>query len=169
MPVTLHSFVGLYDRTLDSLAHLLAKGADFAASQGLAPDAILDWRLVDDMHPLRFQAEVVINFSRQWTARVADLPAPERLPDDLDLAGLRAAITTAKAELAALDPAQFTGRDDAPLAFQITEQMAPTLPAGQWLSVFATTNIYFHLSMVYAILRMKGAPIGKIDLFANRL
>ena len=45
--------------------------------------------------------------------------------------------------------------------------MEPTLPAGQWLSVFATTNIYFHLSMAYAILRMKGVPIGKIDLFAG--
>ena len=43
------------------------------------------------------------------------------------------------------------------------------MPASQWLSVFATTNIYFHLSMAYAILRMKGVPIGKIDLFAGRL
>jgi len=40
------------------------------------------------------------------------------------------------------------------------------MPAAQWLTVFGTTNIYFHLSMVYAILRMKGVPIGKMDLFA---
>ena len=47
--------------------------------------------------------------------------------------------------------------------------MEPTLPTGQWLSVFATTNIYFHLSIAYAILRSKGVPIGKIDLFAGQL
>ena len=169
MPISMFSFVGMYDRLLDSLAHLLDKGAAFAAADGSDPDAILDWRLIDDMHPLRFQAEVVISFARQWIARAAGLPVPERLPEGLTLDGLRAAITTAKTDLSALTPDQFAGRDDLPLTVQITEQMTPTLPAGQWLSVFATTNIYFHLSMAYAILRMKGVPIGKIDLFAGRL
>ncbi|MDB5679554.1 DUF1993 domain-containing protein [Sphingomonas bacterium] len=169
MTISMFSFVGLYDRALGSLAHLLDKGADFATAQGIDPDTILDWRLTDDMHPLRFQAEVVISFSRQWTARAAGLPVPDRLPDNLTLEGLRAAIAAAQTDLAALTPEQFAGRDDTPLTIQITDQMEPTLPTSQWLSVFATTNIYFHLSMAYAILRMKGVPIGKIDLFAGRL
>jgi hypothetical protein len=169
MPITMFSFVGLYERTLGSLAHLLEKGVEFATSQGTDPEAILDWRLIDDMHPLRFQAEVVISFSRQWTARAAGLPVPDRLADTASLDELRAAIATAQADLAALTPEQFAGRDDQPMTIQITDTMEPTLPTGQWVSVFATTNIYFHLSMAYAILRMKGVPIGKIDLFAGRL
>src|SRR3569623_3554078 len=169
MPITMFSFVGLYDRTLGSLAHLLDKGAAYATEQGLAPESILDWRLIADMHPLRIQAEVVISFSRQWTARVAGLPVPDRLADGLSLDGLRAAIATAQADLAALTPEQFAGRDDMPLTIQITDTMEPTIPAGQWLSVLDTTNIYFHLTMAHAILRAKGVPIGKIDLFAGRL
>ncbi len=47
--------------------------------------------------------------------------------------------------------------------------MSPTLPVGQWISGFATTNLYFHASMAYAILRAKGVPIGKIDLFPTGL
>jgi hypothetical protein len=169
VPISMFTFVGLYERTLGSLAHLLDKGAAFAESQGLDSDTILDWRLIDDMHPLRFQAEVVISFSRQWTARAAGLPVPERLADTVSLDELRAAIATAQADLAALTPEQFAGRDDEPLTIQITDTMEPTMPTSQWLSVFATTNIYFHLSMAYAILRMKGVPLGKIDLFAGRL
>ena len=169
MTITMFSFVGLYDRVLGSLTHLLGKGEEFAKSQGIDPEAILDWRLIDDMHPLRFQAEVVISFARQWTARAAGLPVPDRLPDDLTLAGFHAAIVAAQADLGALTPDQFAGRDDEPLTIRITDAMEPTLPTSQWLSVFATTNIYFHLSMAYAILRMKGVPIGKIDLFAGRL
>lgn len=169
MTIDLFSFVGLYDRQLESLAHILGKGATFATEQGLDPNAILDWRLIDDMHPLRFQAEVVISFSRQWTARVAATPVPDRIEGSVSLDDLHAAIATARADLAALTPAQFAGRDDVPLTIQITDTMEPTLPAAQWLSVFATTNIYFHLSMAYAILRAKGVPIGKIDLFAGRL
>jgi len=47
--------------------------------------------------------------------------------------------------------------------------MKPTLPSGQWLTVFATTNLYFHLSTAYGILRAKGVPLGKVDLFATGL
>jgi hypothetical protein len=169
MTVTMFSFVGMYDRVLGSLAHLLDKGADYAAGEQLDPDTILDWRLIDDMHPLRFQAGVVINFARQWTARAAGLPVPDGIADNLSLAGVRAAIAAAQADLAALTPGQFTDRDKVPLTFKIGDVMEPTLPTEQWMSGFATMNIYFHLSMAYAILRMKGVPIGKPDLFAGRL
>jgi hypothetical protein len=119
------------------------------------------------MQPLRFQAMVLCNFTRQWTARVVGLPVPEAVADSLDLAGFRAAIADAQAWLAALKPEQFAGRDDVPLTVLIGTGMEPTLPAGQWLTVFATTNLYFHLSTAYGILRSKGVQIGKIDLFAG--
>ena len=81
----------------------------------------------------------------------------------------KAAITDAKAYLAALTPEQFADRDEEPVTFTIGTGMTPTLPAGQWLSVFATTNLYFHLSTAYGILRSKGVKIGKPDLFAGGL
>lgn len=169
MTVSLFSFVDLYRRQLDAAAHLLTKGADFATTNGVSEQDMLGWRLADDMHPLSFQLMVVINFTRSWTARVADLPVPEPVTADLDLAAYRAAIADAKAFLATITVDQFAGRDDVPLKVQLGETMEPTLPAAQWLTVFGTTNIYFHLSMVYAILRMKGVKIGKMDLFAAGL
>lgn len=169
MPVTLFTYVDLYDRLLASLSHLLDKGEAFAGEHGISPDEMLDWRLIDDMHPLRFQASVVVNFSRSWTARVAGREVPENVDPSADLATLRVGIDEARAYLAALRPEDFEGRDEAPLTVRITDSLEPTFSAGHWLSAFASTNIYFHLSMVYAILRMKGAPIGKIDLFAGGL
>jgi len=121
------------------------------------------------MHPLRFQIVVVCTFAQQWPARVAGLPVPEITSDQRDIAGLKAALADARAFLSSLTPEQFEGRDDLPLTYQITAGMEPTLPAGQWLSVFATTNLYFHLSAAYAILRAKGVPLGKVDLFSTGL
>lgn len=167
MAVSLFTFVNVYDRQLGTLDHLLTKGAEFAKAQGSPEEAFLDWALIDDMQPFRFQAMVVCNFSRQWPSRVAGLPLPEDFSADLDLAGFRAAIAQSKAYLAALTPDQFAGRDDLPLTVQIGTGMEPTLPAGQWLTVFASTNLYFHLSMAYAILRARGVQIGKVDLFAG--
>lgn len=167
--VSLFTFVDLYDKALSTLDHLLAKGAEHAAGLGVTEGQMLDWRLIDDMMPLGFQAMVVCNFARQWPARVAGLPVPEGIGADLSVAEFRSAIAEAKAYLVSLTAEQFAGRDDIPVTYKIGEGMEPTLPGGRWLSVFATTNLYFHLSTAYGILRSKGAPIGKPDLFAGGL
>lgn len=170
MPVNLYTFVDLYTRALDIAAHILAKGVNHALARGVSEGEMLDWRLIDDMNPLRFQLMVVCNFTRQWPARVAGLPLPDDVSADLDLAGFEEAIAGAKRYLAALTPEQFAGRDEVPLTISIGGgAMEPTLPAARWLTVFATTNVNFHLSMAYAILRAHGVPIGKPDLFPTGL
>ena len=169
MTFSLYSFVDLYRRQLDTAAHLLNKGVAFAAETGASEADMLDWRLAEDMHPLRFQLMVVANFTRTWPARVAGLPVPEPIESSIDVAGFKAAIADAKAYLATLTPEQFAGRDDAVLTVKLGETMEPSFPAERWLSGFATTNIFFHLSMVYAILRAQGVKIGKTDLFAGGL
>jgi hypothetical protein len=169
MSVSLFTFVDLFMRQLVTLDHLLSKGAEHAKATGVSEAEMLNWRLVEDMHPLGFQAMVVCNFSRAWPARVVGLPLPADVTADLDLAGFKAAIADAKAYLKALTPEQFAGRDDVPLTVMLGTGMEPTLPASQWLTVFATTNLYFHLSTAYGILRSKGVQIGKIDMFAGGL
>ena len=168
MTVCLFTFVELYSKGLGTLENLLTKGAAFAASQGVSEAEMFEWRLIDDMATLRFQANVVLNFARQWPARAAGLPLPADTPDGLDVAGYKAAIAEAKAWLAGLTAEQFEGRDDAPVTFNLG-QFEPTMPAAQWLTGFSTTNFYFHLSIAYAILRHRGVQIGKPDLFAGGL
>jgi hypothetical protein len=165
----LFSFVDLFSRQLTTASHLLTKGAEHAKAAGVSDADFLEWRLIEDMAPLRFQLAVVCNFALAWPARVAGLPVRADVSIDLDVAGFQAAIADAKAWLAALTPEQFADRDDVPLTYQIGNGMEPTLPSGQWLRVFATTNLYFHLSTAYGILRAKGVQIGKVDLFAGGL
>jgi hypothetical protein len=167
--VNLFTFINLFDRQLDNAANVLTKGAQYAKDGGHSEEDMLNWRLIGDMQPLSFQLMVVCNFTKQWPARVAGLPAPADVDPTLDVAGWHAAIGEAKAYLAALKPEQFEGRDDVPLTHMLGTGLEPTLPSGQWLSVFATTNIYFHISTAYGILRSKGVPIGKADLFAGGL
>ena len=169
MTVSLFTFIDLYSRQVATTQHLLAKGAEHAKAKGVSEAKMLDWRLIDDMAPLSFQLMVVCNFTRLWPARVAGLPLPAEVTADLDVAGFQAALADAKAYLAALTPEQFAGRDEVPLTVMIGNGMEPTLPSAQWLTVFATTNLYFHLSTAYGILRAHGVQIGKPDLFATGL
>jgi hypothetical protein len=170
MPVNLFTFVDLYTRVLDTAAHILKKGVEHAKATGVTEQQMLDWRLIDDMQPLRFQLMVVCNFTKQWTARVVGLPLPEDIGVDLSVTEFQKEIAASRAYLGKLTAKQFEGRDDVPLTVSIGGgQMEPTFPAAQWLTVFATTNIYFHMSTAYGILRSKGVQIGKLDLFSTGL
>lgn len=169
MTVSLFTFVDLFSRQLATASHLLNKGVAHAEAEGVSQSEMLGWRLIDDMAPLSFQLRNVCNFAQGWPARVAGLPVPAELTDDLGVAEFQTAMTAAKTYLASLTPEQFAGRDDIPLTFKLGTGMEPTLPSGQWLTVFATTNLYFHLSIAYAILRSKGVKIGKSNMFAGGL
>ena len=102
MPVSLFTFIDLYRRILATTAHILTKGVEHAARTGVSERDMLDWRLADDMQPLRFQIMVVCNFARQWPARVAGLPVPDDVDDQLDVAGFHAAIDASRSFLATL-------------------------------------------------------------------
>ena len=131
---------------------------------------MLGWRLIEDMQPLSFQLMVVINFSRQWPARVAGLAAPEDVSADMDVAGFQAAIGEARAYLATLKPEQFAGRDEVPLTHMLGTGMEPTLPGGRWLTIFATTNTSISTSPPPTTsCAPGGVQIGKRDLFAGGL
>ena len=170
MPTTLHTFVDLYRRQLDTAAHLLTKGAAHAVAHGIAERTMLGWRLAGDMHPLAFQLTVVPNFSYTWLARAGGVEAPPRRDAaQIDVAGIHAAIAETQAFLATLTPERFEGRDDLPATFEIMPDLAPTFTLGHWVSVFATTNIYFHSSTAYAILRANGVTLGKVDMFSSGL
>jgi hypothetical protein len=168
MATGLITFIDLYSKGLSTLDNLLTKGAAFAKEKGVSEAEMFEWRLIDDMNPLRFQANVVLNIARQWPARVLGTDLPADIAGDLDVAGYKAAIAEAKAYLGAIKAEPLDARADAPVSFNLG-QFEPTFPAQQWLTGFATTNFYFHLSMAYAVLRHKGVQIGKPDLFAGGL
>jgi hypothetical protein len=164
----LYSYVGAFSRGLDTLAHVLNKGAEFAKAKGVAESEMLDWRLAADMFNLRQQAQTVVRFAGQWSARAAGLPEPADPENLTTLAELQDGIARTKAALTALKPEQFVGRDEAEQTVNLG-QMSPTFTIGQWMPGFAAPNFYFHLSMAYAILRQRGCELGKRDFFAGGL
>jgi hypothetical protein len=166
--VNLFTFVDLYRKGLATLAGLLEKAAEHARLGGIAEADLLEWRLAPDMYPLARQAQIVINIACTWPARAAGLEIPASLDGENDLQALRAGIKEATAFLDGLTAAQFEGRDDVTFTLELGS-ISPTLAMGQWVAGFATTNFYFHLATAYGILRSRGVPLGKLDLFAGGL
>ncbi|HEY8571310.1 DUF1993 domain-containing protein [Phenylobacterium sp.] len=168
MAVSLNTYVDGYLKGLTTLEHLLERGLAFAKEQGVSEAEMLEWRLAPDMFNLRQQVMTVASFTNQWVARAMGDPDPAPFEGEPGLAELRARIAQTRAFLQGLEPGKLDARADEPLTADLGV-VSPTLPVAQWVTGFLTTNFYFHLSMAYAILRNRGVPLGKRDLFAGGL
>lgn len=168
MSVSLFSFVEMYTKGLASLQAVLEKGRAFAAEQGIDETDMLGWRLADDMFPLWRQAQIVAVFGMRWPLRAAGKGEIEEPDGAMDFDQLFALIATARDTLAGLSADQFEGKGDAMFTMPLGI-MQPDMLIERWVTGFATTNFYFHLSIAYAILRQRGVPVGKVDLFAGGL
>ena len=168
MTVTLASIVSGYDAGLATLDHLLSRGADHCAEHGLCENETLEWKLAPDMFSFRQQAQAVCKLAAQWPARVAEIDVPPTIEGATDVAQLHEAIAQTRSFLNLFPAEQLNSRADVPFTFDLGA-IAPTLPVSRWIIGFTTTNFHFHLSIAYAILRARGVPLGKPDLFAGGL
>jgi len=167
MKVDLASIVLGWNKPLATAEHLLARAADHAAINGIAEGDMLDWRLAPDMFPLSRQFQIVCNVAQQWAARAAGVEIPPE-PQGGNVAEIRAMIGRTREFMSSLTADAFAGRDDESVTVNLGE-IEPTMSVGQWVMGFANTNIFFHLSIAYAILRSRGVPLGKPDLFGGGL
>jgi hypothetical protein len=123
--------------------------------------AVADRRLHPDMFPLLQQARVAIGFALRATCPLAGREIVSfRDGDDVTFAGIRAELDRTVAYLAALPDAEFADSDT--LRVRTTAGFAELdLPAPEYFHMYAVPNFFFHYSMVYAIARQAGVPIGK--------
>jgi uncharacterized protein len=143
-----------------SLAHFKEKGVD--------PAEVVETRLAPDMWPLRAQVVSVAHHSRGALAAARDgVFVPPSIRPNLDYAALLALVTEARNEISGLTPEAvdaLIGRD---VTFKVGERTLLFTAEG-FLMSFSLPNFFFHASTTYAILRHKGAPLGKRD-FIGRL
>lgn len=168
MAVSLFSFVDMYSKGLVTLRHILERGRAYAAEHGIDEQEMLNWRLIEDMFPLWRQAQIVALFGARWPLRAAGLGEIDEPDGEMGFDALFAMIEDSQRRLAALGATDFEGKGDDHFKMNLGA-IEPDMPLDQWMTGFATTNFYFHLSIAYAILRMKGVPLGKPDLFAGGL
>jgi uncharacterized protein len=159
----------LYDATVPVLLRYLARlqgllviAAQHLATQNLDEGDLLQARLAHDMMSLHQQAAVAVNFAFRTCAPLAQRAADTAAPVEPSLAALTARIGQAQAFLCSLRPEEFA---DAPLrlAHDRAGLASIDLDGSRFATEYALPNFFFHLSMVYAILRQRGVAVGKSD------
>lgn len=156
MNLSLADLLAALDHALQRLAQVLAR----VQAQGPQGAALLQARLAADMLPLQAQAETATHLALRIGCPLAGRPVPDFGDFGPGLDGLQQRVARARAVLAGL-PTDAAAPDRLP---EQAGQAALSLPPAAFALQFGLPNLWFHLSMVYAIARAHGVPLGKADL-----
>lgn len=149
-------------RQLRALDVLLEKGAAFAAAEGIAPEELAGARLAPDMFPLIRQVQIATDMAKGCAARLAGREVPSWPDEEKDFADLRARVGKAIAFIGGIDPDAIDGSEERAIHLKFPQREFE-FQGDDYLLHFAMPHFYFHVSMVYALLRAKGVPVGKMD------
>ena len=158
--------VPVIQNSLTALKAVLAKGAAHAQAKKIDESVLLTSRLYPDMFPLTRQVQIAADFGKGPVARLAGVEVPKYDDTEAMFAELAARIDKTLAFVGTFTAAQIDGQEDRDI--QLTIAGNPVNFKGQpYLLHFAMPNLYFHMSMAYAILRHNGVDVGKRDFIGG--
>ncbi|MGH8083993.1 MAG: DUF1993 domain-containing protein [Lysobacter sp.] len=153
-------------RALGGLAHVLRLGEAHARKEGIAPDALLQLRLIEDMHPLSRQVQIATDLARNGASRLAGRDVVSVADDETTFDQLQARIARTIAHLEAFAPTQFDGSESRTVSIKAGD-VDMVFDGDGYLFGFVLPNLYFHVTTAYAILRQAGVPLAKPDFFGR--
>jgi len=163
MPITLHSTsIDIFTKSLSTLKHILKKAQSHTTIDTASlPSA----RLHDDMLPLSFQIQMVSNFSKKFVERVipAKGPFPVWEDNETTIDELIARIDKTLELLERVKPEDLDGDEERIVELPMGKTQRITLEVKGYALGWVVPQVFFHVSIAYAILRSKGVPLGKKD------
>ena len=167
MNISMHNAsVGVYLKILGQLGSMLEKAEKWTADRKIDPNAILLARLAPDMFTFTRQVQIATDMAKGTASRLAGEEPPRYEDNEASFADLRARVAKTAAYLQSLKADAFTGSETRAITLKLGppgKQIEMNFQGLDYLQGFGTPNVYFHFSMVYALLRHNGLEIGKRD------
>ena len=165
--------LSLYDASIPVFLHFLRNLSTFldkseahAAANGMDLSTFTDARLIEDMHPLTRQIQIASDGAKGGGARLAGIEAPSFPDVETTFPELKERLAKTIAFLETIKPEQVNGKEDAVIELKFPGQTL-TFTGQTFLLQFALPNFMFHVVTAYALMRSKGAPLGKMDFLAG--
>ena len=156
-----------YLRTLRAVDNILQRAEHHAAESELDLEALVRYRLRDDMLPFSFQVISVWHHSYGAVQgmRAGEFNPPPAKPG-IDYAGLCDLIDEGLAELQKETPESMAALSGQNMYFRFGKMEIP-FTTDNFLATFSKPNLYFHATTTYTVLRQLGTPLGKLDFLGN--
>jgi hypothetical protein len=149
-------------RMLNNLAAILEKAAAHAEARKIDPAVLIDDRLYPDMLPMGRQVLIASDTAKGGAARLAGVEPPKYEDNEKTFAELIERLRKTVAYLETFKPEQIDGSEKRMITVKVRDDTL-TLEGLPYLLHRVLPNLYFHVSIAYAILRHNGVEIGKKD------
>lgn len=148
-------------QSLKNIETWLDKAEQFAAAKKLDIGVLLNGRLAPDMKPLIYQVQSACDYVKAAAAWLSGQKPPKHEDNEQTVEELRARIRKTVDFAESVSKAQYEGAKGR----KVSLSWAPgkVLGGEDYLLQMTIPNVYFHIAMVYAVLRSGGVDVGKMD------
>ena len=153
-------------RTLTNLRAVLEKAAAHAEARKIDPSVLINARLYPDMFPLSRQVQIATDNAKGAASRLAGREPPKYEDNESTFPELVARIDKTIALLETFKPEHIDGSEDKTITLPMHDRTL-TFKGMPYLLDYVLPNIYFHVTIAYAILRHNGVEIGKKDFLGK--
>ncbi|KAI1499085.1 hypothetical protein F5X99DRAFT_411408 [Biscogniauxia marginata] len=156
------SSIPVLGNILEAESSLLKKAEAYATEKGIPMSELLETRIYEDMLPLHAQIRLTANVTRRAIGQLTGKQLSDVEDKDRNLTECLAVIDENLKLLADVKPESLSVKESDNVTLLLPSKNIP-LPAIGFIQEYTIPNVFFHLSITYAILRMKGVPLGKAD------
>lgn len=159
--------VPVLSRGLTNLQSILRKAQQHAQTSGYDAEVLLQARLYPDMFPLLRQVQIACDTAKFAAERLAGAE-PRRFEDnEVSFEQVLARVQAVVDYLGTFGAAQIDGSETRTVVVP-SRSGERTFDGRGYLLGFVLPNLHFHTSIVYALLRHNGVPLGKLDYLGAR-
>ncbi len=136
-----------------------------AKEKGMTDSQILDLRVAPDMFALARQIQIVSDNAKGMASRLAQKEAPKMEDTESTIDELKTRLNATIVYLETFTEADFAHADTVEARFSWVPGMK--IIGADYVITYGLPNFFFHVVMVYAILRQHGFDLGKMDYMGN--
>jgi uncharacterized protein len=160
-----HRVIGQCGQAIHNIEACLDKAEHHAAAKGFDVNLLMASRLAPDMQPFTYQVQSACDYVKGAAALLSGQVPPSHEDFERTVGEVRARISKTIALAESVRDVQYVGAGDR----KVTLSWMPgkVISGGDYLLQITVPNVYFHVSMAYAILRHNGVDIGKRDFLGR--
>jgi len=158
--------IPVYLNSLRNLAAILDKAEAHAKASGGDVARYQEARLIEDMHPLTRQIQMVSDSAKGGAARLAGVEPPSMPDTETTWTELKTRLQKTIDFVASIKREDVDGQEDRKIELKFP-QGTMTFTGKDFLTNFSLPNFFFHVVTAYGLLRREGVPLGKMDYLAG--
>jgi hypothetical protein len=152
-------------QSLENMLGWLDKAEKHAAEKNFDVTVLLNGRLAPDMKPLIYQVQSASDYVKAGAAWLSGQRPPQYEDNEQTIDELRERIRKTVSFARSVPETQYA--DAARREIRLSWAPGKVIGGQDYLIEMTIPNVYFHILMVYSILRQGGVDVGKMDFLGS--